>query len=87
MQQNATGYATRLAYHLCSFSASDREFKIGIFLPVSEKKREFGEEAIVRVANGGNGLGIGIAIDATLQSLCAAHEFLPGLKVVWIVQL
>lgn len=81
------GYVTRLAYHLCSFSASDSEFKIGILLPVTEKKREFGQEAVVAVARGGNSLGIGVAIEATLQSLCAAHEFLPGLEVVWIVQL
>ena len=34
-------------YHFGGLCTSDREFQIGIFLPVSEEKGEFGEKPIV----------------------------------------
>lgn len=49
-------------YHLGSLCTSDREFQIGIFLPVSEEEGEFGEKPIVRVSSCGDGLGARVAI-------------------------
>ena len=60
-------------HHLCSFCARDRELHVGIFLPISEEEREFGEEAIVGMACGGDGLGVRVTIDATFERFCAAH--------------
>lgn len=54
------------AYHFCSFGTSDGELKVGIFLPVSEQEWELGQEAIVGVPDGVNGLGVRVAINTAL---------------------
>lgn len=74
-------------HHLCSFCAGDRELHVGIFLPVSEEERKLGEEAIVGMACGSDGLGVRVTVDATLKRLCAAHEFLPSFEVIGIIGL
>lgn len=75
------------AYHLCRFSASYRELQIGIFLPVTEQKWELGEKAIIGVARSGDGLGVGVAVDAPFKGLCSANQFFPSFEVIGIVKL
>lgn len=75
------------AYHLCRFSASYREFQISILLPVAEEQRKLGEEAIIGVTRSGDGLRVGVAVDATFKGLCSANQFLPSFEIVGIVKL
>ena len=84
--QNAGGWG-KSPYHFCSFSAGDGEFKVCIFFPISKKKRKLCKEAIVDVAHCRDGLRIGVAVDSALECLCAADKLLPGLEVVWIIDL
>ena len=59
-------------YHLSRLGVANREFEIGIFLPVSEKERELGKEAVVDVANEFDGRWARVARDAAFEVLRAS---------------
>lgn len=73
-----------LVGQLSSLSAADLEFEVCIFLPVSKKQRELGEEAVVYVAYKLDGGRAGVAIDAALELRHANGESFPGLKIILI---
>lgn len=77
----------RKAYHVCCFGSRDREFQIRIFLPVSKEQRELCEKSIVDASYGCNGLGVGIAVDASFKRLCGANQFFPCLEVIGVIGL
>lgn len=54
------------SYHFSSLGAGDRELKISILLPVAKQQRKLRQETVVVGARSRNGLGVGVAIDATL---------------------
>jgi hypothetical protein len=68
---------TAFVYHLCSLRAGNGEFKIGIFLPVSKQQRKLRQEPVVGVSDGGDGLGVGVAIDSAFESFSAANKLFP----------
>ena len=74
-------------HHVCCFSPRDGEFQIGIFLPVSKKQREFGQESIKDVSRSCDGLGVGIAVDASLKRLSGTNQSFPGLEVIGVIGL
>lgn len=43
-------------YHFSGLGPSYGKFEVGIFLPIAEKQREFGKEAIVCVSRSGYSL-------------------------------
>jgi hypothetical protein len=63
--------------HLCGFGAGNGKFEIGIFLPVSKEERVAGEEAVVGISEGSDGLWAGIASESTLLGFGGTDEFLP----------
>lgn len=75
------------AHHVCSFTPGDREFQIGIFLPVSEQQRELGEKPIIGMAHCGDCLRVGVPVDTTFECLCASNEPFPGLEIIRIIEL
>jgi len=79
--------ARRLPYHFGGLGASNREFQIGILLPVSKQERELGKEAVIRVPGCRNCLWTRIPVQASLESLCRTNKFLPVLEVIGIVEL
>lgn len=64
-KQSMHAFSNKRTYrhHLGRLGAADGELEIGIFLPVSEEEREFGEEAVVDVADELNGRRAGVAGD------------------------
>lgn len=76
--------ATALVDHLSRLWARDVEFEVGIFLPVAEEKGKLEEESVVGVAQGGQGLGTGVSVQAALETFAGAHKLLPGFEAVWI---
>ena len=77
----------RQSYHISCLGPRDGEFHVGIFFPVSEQQGELGEETIVDIASGRDGLGVGVAVNSTFQALAGADQFLPCLEVVGVVSL
>lgn len=77
----------RKTYHICCFGSRDGEFQIRIFLPVPKEQRELGEESIVHVSCGCDGLGVGIAVDASFKRLSGANQLFPGLEVIGVIGL
>ena len=81
------GHKSFKTYHICRFSARNRKLQIGIFLPVSKEQRELGEESIINASCCRDGLGIGIAVDASLKRLSGTDKVLPSLEVIGVVNL
>jgi hypothetical protein len=78
---------TALVDHLSSLGTTNGELQVGILLPVSEEQREFGEEAVVDVANQFDGGWIRIAGDTALELRGTSNERFPFLEVVFILDL
>ena len=76
-----------IAYQLGSLSPRDGEFKICIFLPVTKKQRELGEETIVDVSSSRDGLGAGVAVETSLERFCGTDELFPVFKAIWFFEL
>lgn len=75
------------AYHVRSLGAGDGKLQVGIFLPITEQQRELGQEAVVNIAHGGDGLGVGVAVDSALERFASANQFLPGFEVIRVIEL
>jgi hypothetical protein len=67
---------------LCCFGACYDELFVCVALPIHEEQRELGEEAIVDVAKGGDGLRTGVAIKAAFERFYSPDEDVPRLVVV-----
>jgi len=74
-------------YQFGGFSTSDGKIEVGILLPVSKQQRKLGEEAVVDVADGADGLGAGVAVDTAFESMRSRHQGFPRLKVIDVVDL
>lgn len=84
MTVGAKGYKT---YHVRCFGASDREFQIGVLLPVSEKQRELGQKSVVNISRGGDGLRIRVAVDSPLERFSGTNQLLPSFEVIGVIGL
>ncbi len=60
------------AYQFGGFGPSYGEFQVCIFLPVAEKKRKFGQEAIIDISCCDDGLWTRVAIQAALEGFGGA---------------
>ncbi len=76
--------ATSLVHHLGRFGSGDVEFEVGVLLPVAEEERELEQEAVVGVAQGGQGLRAGVAAQAAVEGLACPDQLFPALEVVRI---
>lgn len=74
-------------YHLSSFGSCNGEFQICIFLPVSEEERKLAEESVVDFAGRGYGLRARVAVQTAFKAFGCAHEALPGLEVIGVLEL
>lgn len=74
-------------HHFRRLGTCDGKLEVGILLPVAEKQREACEEAVVCVSRSCNGLGAGVAVEASFLRFCGAHQLLPVLKFLWFRQL
>jgi hypothetical protein len=71
-------------YHFGGLGARNVELEVRILLPVAEEQRKLEEEAIVRVAEGRQGLGTRVAVESAFQALAGADQLLPVLEVVGV---
>lgn len=74
-------------HHLSSLCAGDGELQVRISLPESIKQGIAGEELVVHLANGSDGLRTRVAIEAALLRLGGADELLPFLEVLGVLVL
>lgn len=75
------------SYQLCSLRTSDGELQVGIFLPITKEKGEFGKEAVVDISSGSNGLRIRVAIETTFKGFRCSYKPFPELEIIWIFNL
>ena len=74
----------RGTHHLSRLGARTVELHIGILFPVSEQERELEEESVVGIAEGSEGLGARVAVQATLEGLAGFDEVFPVLEVIGV---
>jgi hypothetical protein len=76
--------ASPLKDHLCGFRTSNVELGVGVLFPVSEQEWELREEAVVGVAESGQRLRAGIAVQVPLGILGRLDQVFPVLEVIRI---
>lgn len=77
----------RDSYKLRRLRPCNGKLEIGILLPVAVEEREFGEEAIVGISDGGDSLRGRVAIQSALLGFCDPDELFPRLEIVGICEL
>lgn len=78
---------TTLIHHLSSLCATYREFKICVFLPISEEERELLNEAVVYIAHEFNRGGTRVACYAALKLRGASDDRLPSFELIFVLDL